>query len=108
MSFFSKIILCFQDLIDVCSRATEEDKVVLTIRAITSMKKTAAGKGRHVGPIHNQEIYTYFVFYKNRDSLLKVIGKIGNYYELKDFSTHSMESEMGTNSEHTSNDGASI
>lgn len=72
------------------------------------MKKTAAGKGKHVGPIHSQEIYTYCVFYKNRDSLLKVITKIRNYYELKDLSTHSMESEMGINSEHTSNDGASI
>lgn len=48
------------------------------------MKKTAAGKGKHVGPIHNQEIYTYCVFYKDRDSLLKVITKIRNYYELKD------------------------
>lgn len=45
---------------------------------------------------------------KNRDSPLKVITKAGNYYELKDLSTHSMESEMGINSEHKINDEASI
>ena len=45
---------------------------------------------------------------KNRDSLLKVITKTGNYYELKDLSTHSMEIEMGINSEHTINDEVSI
>lgn len=45
---------------------------------------------------------------KNKDSLLKVITKTGNYYELKDLSTHSMASEMGINSEHTVNDEASI
>lgn len=58
------------------------------------MKKTDIGKGKQVRPIHNQKIYTNCVFYKNMDSLLKVITKIGSYYEFKDVSIHSMEKEM--------------
>lgn len=48
------------------------------------MKKTAAGKGKHVDQFIIRKS-THIVFsIKNRDSLLKVITKIGNYYELKD------------------------